>query len=193
MDGYDYIGGSPLGRRMSILLAFVVALVSPIPAQKASNSSVADGPPAYTVSEAYSVYSSILRGGAYLVNIETEPHEMCRVLGREPDQSMREAMVDYVKVNHSKFVLLPIFFGLFPGSRPSKLVRRQDLPPVNPVNNPEFGGPDLWSFSAVGFNRDKTFALTYYEHSGTGAILVLQKIGGRWTVLEPRAICRWIS
>lgn len=130
----------------SILLAFVVGSARPIPAQKVSNSSAADGPPAYTVTEAYSVYSSILgaHGLGRFVNLETEPHAMCQVPGSELDPSMRAAIVDYVKVNHSKFILLPIFFGLFPGSKSYKLVLRQELPP--PVDS-EIGF-DLWSFSA---------------------------------------------
>ena len=182
-----------MGQRISILLALVVGLVRPIPAQKVSNSSAADGPPAYTVSEAYSVYSYILGGGGYFVNIETEPHEMCRAPGSDLDPSMREAMVDYVKVNRSKFLLLPIFFGLFPGSRSSKLVRGQDLAP-DPRSQSFIGvGPDLCFFSAVGFNRDKTLALTYYSRLGTGGILVLQKIGGKWTQLQSKEMCRWIA
>jgi hypothetical protein len=178
-------------RGFSVLLVLGVALIRPTPAQNVSGSPPADGPQAYTVTEAYSVYTAILgaHGIGRFVNLETDPHEMCRAPGSEPDPSMRAAMVDYVKVNHSKFILLPIFFGLFAGSKSFKLVLRQELPP--PVDTEI--AIDLWSFSAVGFNRDKNLALTYYEHAGTGGILVLQKIGGKWVQLESKTMCRWIA
>src|SRR5690349_6235628 len=122
-----------MGQRVSVLQPFVVvSFLLPTPAQKASNSSAIDGPPAYTIGEAYSVYSAILARQSpyvteYVVNLETNPYQMCRAPDGELDTSVRAAMLDYVKVNHSKFILLPIFFRVFPVPKPYRLVLRQDL------------------------------------------------------------------
>jgi hypothetical protein len=186
-------------QRVSVLLPFVVvSLILPTPAQKASNSSAIDGPPAYTISEAYNVYSAILAAqtpyvSEFVVDLETNPYQLCRAPEEELDTSVRAAMVDYSKVNHSKFILLPIFFRVFPVSKPYRLVLRRDLKDNSKIGSEMFGGPDVWSFSAVGFNQDKTTALAYYQHTVTGGILVLQKIRGKWTELGPKAMCRWIS
>jgi hypothetical protein len=191
---------SSMRQRDFVLLAIVVvSLVRPIPAQKATTPAPVDASPAYTVSEAYAVYASILEArsqyfGEFVVGLETQPYEMCRAPDGEPDTSIRADMVDYVKVNHSRFILLPIFFRIFPVSKPYRLVLRQDLKPVDlGIGFLRFGGPDLWTFSAVGFSRDKTVALTYYEHSGSGQIMVLQKIRGKWTELGPKAMCGWMA
>jgi hypothetical protein len=202
-------------QRGSILLAVVVLFVAkPALAQKPKNSSaVSGGSSAYTISEAYAVYASILEAespfvvGEVIVNLQTEPYKLCRAPNDELDISIRAAMVDYVRANQSSYILLPIFFHVFPVSKPYRLVLRQELTSVN--QGPELGGflphifgarpevlgsrADLRSFSAVGFNQDKTVALTYYEHSPSGAIRIFQKVNGKWRELGSKAMCGWIS
>jgi hypothetical protein len=148
----------------------------------------------YTVSEAYAVYASILGGespvGGGALSLETEPYQMCLKPKDELDTSIREAMVDYIRVNRKSLILLPGLFQVFPVAESYRLVRKQEL-------KSDALGRSLRTFSAVGFNRDRTVALAYYEHSGnrtgSGAILVLHKVDGKWMELAQRAMCRWIS
>ncbi len=112
-------------------------------------------------------------------------------------------MADYVKSNQTMFNLQP---GLHV-EKPYTFVSRQEMNRLRGNNGETFwrtyptsGG--IRTFSAVGFDSNKTFALVYEssvvpllggEGAGSGGILVLQKVDGKWKDLPRKMMCRWIS
>jgi hypothetical protein len=193
-------------RFLSVLFVLVALwLARPIPGQNPSTTpDDAKNPPVYTVHEAYDLYSAILEIQSEsvqqtVVTRETEPHTMCLKPSDEANISIRAAMVDYVKANQNSFTLQTAFKV----SKPYTLVSRQDLNRLIGgtwktfhLTYPNSGG--VQTFSAVGFDSRKTFAVVYYSQvgnlfGGTGAILVFQKVDGQWKELPRKAMCRWIS
>jgi hypothetical protein len=186
-------------RRLSILLMLAQAFL-PTPAQSQRRDSTE--PPAYTVSEAYEVYSAILESvftehEQLVILDETFPHR-CGMTPNKGAKNVTGAAADYLAVNAQKFRLQTNFQV----SKPYALIS------IDELKNLTSGGP--WgkffamypksggyiNLSAVGFNQSKTTAVVAYDlvrglNSGNGEFRTLQKVDGKW-VPESVGHCKWI-
>jgi hypothetical protein len=186
-------------RRFSILLMLAQALL-PTPAQSQQQDSTE--PAAYSVSEAYEVYSAIFESvftepEQLVILNETFPHK-CGATPNKGAINVAGAAADYLAVNEHTFRLK----RNFQVSKPYALISIDELKSLTSAGPwgkffamyPKSGG--YINLSAVGFNQSKTTAVVAYDlvrglNSGNGEFRTLQKVDGKW-VRETVGHCKWI-
>ena len=166
---------------------------------------------AITEPEAYAVYAALMpkleparaTGASRLViQAESVTNPKCGLKGKPLEEEWRGVIDDFNRENARVRRILPNFptMGL-----PFRVVESAEIESALAVNGwpgfyvvfPDTGG--YYRVSAVGFNREKTWAMVYIEYGcgnlcGGGRHSLLEKRDGQWVDAKVDVeICSWIS
>lgn len=162
----------------------------------------------YTDKEAFKVYSAIMPGviaGKTTLVEDTTAKRPVNCLKDESvsDPDLREALADYQHVNERVWILS----GEFDTGSKRDFVQRKELDSFFRKNvdkgwkkfyrkHPDAAG--FVSFSAVGFNQDRSAAVVYSAVSScafcaSGGLHFMKKGPNGWVELKDASTCRWIS